>query len=56
MSLKVNRLAQKDNELKLAANIKKDSKSLFSYINNKKKLGSKIGPLKDVNNNIVTND
>ena len=56
MSLKVNRLAQKDYELKLAANIKKDSKSFFSYVNNKKKLGTKIGPLKDLNNNLVTDD
>ena len=56
MSLKVNRLAQKDYELNLAANIKKDSESFFSYVNNKKKLGNKIGPLKDVNNNIVTDD
>ena len=56
MSLKVNRLAQKDYELKQAANITKDSKSFFSYVNNIKKLGNKIGPLNDVNNNIVTDD
>ena len=49
-------MAQKDYELKLAANIKKESKSFFSHVNNKKKLGSKIEPLKDVNNNIVTDD
>ena len=47
MSLKVNRLAPKDYKSKPAANIKKDSKCFFSYVNNKKKLGGKIGPLKD---------
>ena len=55
-SLQVNRLAQNHYELNLAANIKKDSKSFFSYVNNKKKFDRKIGPLKDVNNNIVTVD
>ena len=49
-------ISSKDYELKLAASIEKDSKSFFSYVNNKKKLGSKIEPLKDVNNSIVTDD
>ena len=42
MSLKLNRLAQKEYELKLAVNIKKYSKSFFSYVNNKRKLGRKL--------------
>ena len=47
LSKKINKIAQKDYETKLANNIKKDSNSFFSYINNKKKLSAKIGPLKN---------
>ena len=38
MSLKVNKLAQTDYELKIAANIKKILKIFFSYVNNKKEI------------------
>ena len=53
LSKKVNNVALKDYETKLANNIKKDSKSFFSYVNNKKKLVKKIGPLKKLNGDVV---
>jgi hypothetical protein len=56
LSQKINRIAQLNYEAKLAKNIKTDSKSFFSYVNNKKKLGIKIGPLKDQNCKFITDD
>ena len=53
LSKKINNVALKDYESKLANNIKRDSKSFFSYVNNKKKLVKKIGPLKRPNGDVV---
>ena len=46
LSQKINNVALKDYESKLANNIKKDSKSFFSYVNNKKKLVKKNWSIK----------
>ena len=42
LSKKINNVALKDYETKLANNIKKDSKSFFSYVNKKKKVVKKL--------------
>ena len=41
-------------EHKLAANIKKDSKSFFAYIKSKQKVKDRVGPLKDIDWNVIT--
>ena len=43
-----------DFEHKPAANIKKDSKSFFAYIRSKQKVKYRVGPLKDIDGNVIT--
>ena len=47
--------SKKDLEKKLAANIKKDPKSFYSYVNNKKSVKSKIGPIQ-IGQELLTED
>jgi hypothetical protein len=51
-----NRKAIKDYEVKLSQNIKRDSKSFYSYMRSKQKRKTKVGPLKNNQGNIVTDD
>lgn len=48
--------AKKQFEQELANNIKRDSKSFFSYVNSKKLVSSSIGQLRDSLGNLVTDD
>lgn len=48
--------AKKSFEKKLASDIKKNPKSFYSYISNRSKVQSKVGPLKDKNGQVQTND
>ena len=41
---------------KFAENIRKDPKSFYSYVRSKSKCNDRVGPLKDVNGDIVTDD
>ena len=41
---------------KLAENIRKDPKSFYSYIRSNSKCNDRVGQLKDVNEDIVTED
>ena len=52
----VNKKAKEDFETKLADNIKQDSKSFYAYIRSKQRCKAKIGPLKDSNGIILTDD
>ena len=45
--------AKGDFEIKLAAEIKRDSKSFFSYARYKLRTKEKIGPLRDMNGNLI---
>ena len=45
--------AKGDFEIKLAAEIKRDSKSFFSYARSKLRTKEKIGPLRDMNGNLI---
>ena len=53
ISVRVNRKAKQEFEQKLADNIKSDCKSFYSYINSKSRSKKKIGPLKDLSNNVI---
>jgi len=55
-SVKVNRSAKIEFEKKLASNVKKDSKSFYAYIRSKQRNKVKVGPVKDDQNNIITDD
>jgi ribonuclease P/MRP protein subunit RPP40 len=50
------RTAKKDFELKLAQNIKTDTKSFYAYARSKYKTKDKVGPLTDVNNEVIRDD
>ena len=50
------RKAKRDFEKKLAADAKKNPKAFYRYINSKCKVQSKVGPLKDANGNVQTDD
>ena len=45
-----------DYEQKLTENIKRDSKSFFKYVRSRQKKKDKVGPLKDADGNLITND
>ncbi len=55
LAQQVNRTAQKEYEIKLAI-ILILKVSSHIYVNNKKKLGTKIGPIKDQNGTIISDD
>ena len=48
--------AKRNFETKLTANIRKDPKSFYSYVRFNSKCNDRVGPLKDVNEDIVTDD
>ena len=48
--------AKKNLEKKLAKDIKKNPKAFYSYISNRSKVQSRVGPLKDKNGQIQTDD
>ena len=48
--------AKKEFEKKLAADAKKNPKAFYSYISNRSKVQSKVGPLKDPDGNVQTDD
>ena len=48
--------AKKNFEKELAADIKKNPKAFYSYINSRCKVQSRVGPLKDVNGHVQTDD
>ena len=50
------RKAKKDFKRKLAADAKKNPKSFYRYMNNRCKVQSKVGPLKDSAGNVQTDD
>lgn len=52
-SVSENKRAKEVFEQKLADNIKNDNKSFYSYVNSKSRSNNKIGPLKDLTNNII---
>ena len=41
-------------EHKLAANIREDNKHFFAYIISKQKVKDRVGPLKDIDGNVIT--
>lgn len=55
-SVKTNRKAKENFELKLALNVKTDSKSFFSYVRGKQRTKDKVGPLKDHSGKVITED
>ncbi|MDW3615035.1 MAG: reverse transcriptase family protein, partial [Nitrososphaeraceae archaeon] len=55
-SVKVNNKAKEDFENKLANNIKQDSKSFYAYVRNKQRCKDNVGPLKDIDGNVIAND
>ena len=48
------RKSKRNFELKLAQNIKSDSKSLYAYVRSKQNVRDKVGPLQDNAGNIIT--
>ena len=48
------RKSKRNFELKLAQNIKSDSKSFYAYVRNKKNVRDKVGPLEDNGGDIIT--
>jgi hypothetical protein len=50
------RKAKRDFEKKLAADSKKNPKAFYRYMNSRCKVQSKVGPLKDENGNVQTDD
>lgn len=55
-SRKENRKAKENFEIKIANNIKCDSKSFYSYIRSKQRCADKVGPLKDDAGNVIVDD
>jgi len=55
-STKANENAKKEFELKLANNVKNDSKSFFAYVRSKERNKIKVGPLRDSTGNIITDN
>ena len=55
-SVNENRKAKRSFEVRLADNIKNDTKSFFAYVNSKKRANNKIGPLKDSLGNVIQNN
>ena len=55
-SVQVNNKAKEEFELKLARNIKQDSKSFYSYIRSKQRCKEVVGPLKDDLGNVINDD
>ena len=55
-SVQANRKAKLDFERKLAKNIKVDSKSFYSYVRSVQRCKDKVGPLKDMDGNVITDD
>jgi hypothetical protein len=53
-SQNVNRMAKRNFEVKLAKNVKNDSKSFFAYVRSKQRKKDKVGTLKDQLGNVVT--
>ena len=52
----VNKKAKEEFEIKLANNIKQDSKSFYAYIRSKQRCKEKVGPLKDSVGNVLGDD
>ena len=50
------RSAKKEFERKIAKNIKNDSKSFFTYVRSKAKVKTTVGPLRDENDTLITDD
>ena len=48
--------AKKNFEMKLASDIKKNPKEFYSYISNRCKVQAKVGPLKDEDGQVQTDD
>src|SRR5579872_4976179 len=55
-SIKANDEAKRNFEIKLAENVKNDCKSFFSYFRSKERNKVKVGPLRDSEGNIITDD
>jgi hypothetical protein len=55
-SRETNKLAKRNYEMKLAENVKKDSKSFYAYIRSKQRSKDKVGPLKNTIGKVVTDD
>ena len=55
-SVKAVSKAKQDFELKLAGNIKNDSKSFYAYIRSKQRSCDKAGPLRDSNGDVVNDE
>ena len=53
-SVRENKRAKEEYELKLAENIKTDCKSFYSYVNSKSRSSNKVGPLKNSLNEFIT--
>ncbi len=52
-SVQENKKAKQQFEEKLADNIKQDCKSFYAYCNSKSRSSHKVGPLRDLDNNII---
>ena len=50
------RKAKREFEKKLAENSKENSKSFYAYVRSKQRTKDTVGPLKDQNGNVITND
>ena len=50
------RKSKRNFELKLAQNIKSDSKSFYAYVRSKQNVRDKVGPLVDNSGNIITHE
>ena len=48
------RKSKRNVELKLAQNIKSDSKSFYAYVRSKQNVRDKVGPLEDNGGDIIT--
>lgn len=46
--------AERKNEINIAANCRNNPESFFNYINNKKEIRSRTGPLSDSHSKLVT--
>jgi len=56
LSVKINKTAKLNLEQQIASKIKTDSKSFFSYVNSKKKSFHQVGPIKDENGLVVSDN
>ena len=55
-SVRENKIAQCNFEEKLASNVKNDSKSFYAYVRNNQRAKVKVGPLKDIAGNVISDN